>query len=321
MLLETSSAGAADVNFKIGAKASATQASGNYTNVIRFQVVAKPNPKTIADVDYMQDFAGLTSQEKIEVINSMLEDTQYSLKDSRDNKGYSIAKLKDGNVWMTQNLDYDIDSTKTYTSGDTDLPIGTTWQPLKSTGDAWNVTSHDNSGPESHDFGDVCWDDDPAVFTYSCSQQGNNRHLGNYYNFIAATATNSFDISTNEEINVNQSICPAGWALPGENSGTLLANHYGRNPVSGQLTGTYLVWDTPMHFSLGGRYRIFPNAAPIGGYNPSLSSVSAEGHYWTSVYKNHLFSTFSVFSDNRATDGSVSAIDPYELPVRCLVRQ
>ena len=32
-----------------------------------------------------------------------------------------ISKLVDGNIWMTRNLDWDLDSSKTYTNLDTDL--------------------------------------------------------------------------------------------------------------------------------------------------------------------------------------------------------
>ena len=42
------------------------------------------------------------------------------LVDARDGKNYYVTKLKDGNVWMTQNLDFDITG-ETLTSADTDL--------------------------------------------------------------------------------------------------------------------------------------------------------------------------------------------------------
>ena len=35
-------------------------------------------------------------------------------KDIRDEKEYYVTRLEGGNVWMTQNLDLDIDETKTY---------------------------------------------------------------------------------------------------------------------------------------------------------------------------------------------------------------
>ena len=62
----------------------------------------------------MQDFASLTSSEKTAVLASMTASAQYTLKDSRDQKDYTVAKLADGNVWMTQNLDHDIVAETTY---------------------------------------------------------------------------------------------------------------------------------------------------------------------------------------------------------------
>ena len=95
-------------NFTIAAKASATQASGDYSNVIIFTVVGNVPPKTISDLDYMQDFNSLTASEKTEVLTSMTEGQSYPLLDKRDNKTYRIAKLADGNAWMLDNLALDI---------------------------------------------------------------------------------------------------------------------------------------------------------------------------------------------------------------------
>ena len=53
--------------------------------------------------------------------NVELLDSELQVIDIRDDKVYWIAKLRDGNCWMTQNLDLDIDETKTYTHWNTDL--------------------------------------------------------------------------------------------------------------------------------------------------------------------------------------------------------
>ena len=52
-------------------------------------------------------------------------ETEEKLVDIRDNKLYYVSKLKDGHCWMTQNLDLEIDTTRTYTHNDTDLG----WDP------------------------------------------------------------------------------------------------------------------------------------------------------------------------------------------------
>ena len=111
-------------NFTIAAKAGQTQASGEYTNVINFRSVANVSTDiSITDLTYMQDIAKLTDVEQQILLSSMVEDQQYQLKDKRDNNIYYVAKLKDGNIWMTQNLDLCIgcSGTVALTSENTDL--------------------------------------------------------------------------------------------------------------------------------------------------------------------------------------------------------
>lgn len=100
--------GTSNTSFTIAAKASDTQASGDYKNIIIFTVVSNIIPMTINDLEYMQDFATLSASDKTSVLNSMVEGQSYSLKDKRDNKSYRIAKLADGNAWMLDNLALDI---------------------------------------------------------------------------------------------------------------------------------------------------------------------------------------------------------------------
>lgn len=47
-----------------------------------------------------------------EICSNSAEHESKQLIDTRDNKSYWVAKLKDGNCWMTQNLDYDGYGTK-----------------------------------------------------------------------------------------------------------------------------------------------------------------------------------------------------------------
>lgn len=140
--------GTNNTNFTIAAKASSTQVSGDYSNVIIFTVVGNvpPAPKTISDLDYMQDFNSLTASEKTEVLTSMTEGQSYPLLDKRDNKTYRIAKLADGNAWMLDNLALDIvEVSLTKLKGNTNAS-DTTLEYLKGThvrGDG-NITGDTN---------------------------------------------------------------------------------------------------------------------------------------------------------------------------------
>ncbi|MBR6505382.1 hypothetical protein IKT18_00870 [Candidatus Saccharibacteria bacterium] len=166
---------------------------GTYSGVtITYIAIANfacnPDATTIQEAVCMQDFAG---PNRDQIVNSMTSETQYTLIDKRDKKSYTIAKLKQYTpagggkstralkygVWMTQNLDLDLDSNTTYTNEDTDLgynPItqqyGTaSWKPSRSTyttAGTWglfNQSAFDGNlpggfaYPESYDPGDKYW--------------------------------------------------------------------------------------------------------------------------------------------------------------------
>ena len=72
------------------------------------------------NITYMQE---ITSANKSTVLSNMASNTQYVLKDERDGRPYCVAKLADGNIWMTQNLDLEIggENVAALTSENTDL--------------------------------------------------------------------------------------------------------------------------------------------------------------------------------------------------------
>ena len=120
---------------------------------------------------------------------------QRTLYDIRDGNSYTIAKLPDGNCWMTQNLALgSTEGTMTLTSADSNvsnsfvLPVVQT-----SEGETWvSDTEH----------------------VYATG----NEDYGNYYNWYTATAgTGTGDMvspSASDLINASSSICPKGWRLP-----------------------------------------------------------------------------------------------------------
>ncbi len=146
--LKTSSGPSVDVNgddikFKIAAKASESKPSGDYHNVINFNVVAAPTTMDFAAafesagktrlLGYyqMQDMTG-------DICSAVeVEEDEIQLIDNRDNKVYWVAKLADGNCWMTQNLDHDIiTDTNFYTYNNTDIGHG----PTTNTSATWTAT-------------------------------------------------------------------------------------------------------------------------------------------------------------------------------------
>ncbi|MBR3386297.1 hypothetical protein IKG68_01900 [Candidatus Saccharibacteria bacterium] len=173
------------------------------------------------------------------------------LVDARDGKNYYVTKLKDGNVWMTQNLDFDItgplDSTTTNLTVSGEAPYVTdytkdnttgiiTWTPSATTISAPAInqafTWSDNpNNPESVDLGDWYYRSDyynnddcsgqgcnyytgnaGSQFSQTPGTNGAHSHVGNYYNWSAAVA--SSNTSGYDSGNAVNSLCPANWNLP-----------------------------------------------------------------------------------------------------------
>ena len=115
------------IDFKIAAKASSTQASGTYTGVINFTTVSNVAPMSLLDSFIASGAEQLNGYFKMQDMthsicsNVDIEESELQLIDVRDNKIYWVAKLKDGNCWMTQNLDLDMSSNTTLNSDTTDL--------------------------------------------------------------------------------------------------------------------------------------------------------------------------------------------------------
>ena len=294
-------------------------------------VICNPEAEDIEDAVCLQDFAG---EHRDDIVDSMTAETHYTLKDSRDGKSYTIAKYAVGNndydVWMTQNLDLDLDSSRTYTNADTDIGYNTTtgkyeaasWMPLRSTyattqsqthqwcnGGTWSANNSGgvhctgNETPESYDPGDLYWDkngsgawnytyyENSCVYTTNtpvCDQTLNpiaglvtsstnsipQYHLGNYYNWAAAVASNDSSVYGEDDV-VEQSICPAGWTLPrggfGEDTHYALWIAYGFSLPMNWSTGDYL-YDGPLYVASSGYFE-----------DGVLIEIMREGVYWESV--------------------------------------
>ena len=193
------------------------------------------------------------------MVNVLDEPGQTQLIDTRDNKIYWATKLQDGHCWMTQNLDLNLSTSVTLTNANTDLNTVTSWTPARSTINAVTNTStagsitgwnNDNNTPYSVDTGDYYWNNATFYPSANCSytvggvqyqgcnyvtkadanwknyfattpyqSNGTHGHVGNYYNFSAAVASNntsSYTANTLANIanNPPNSICPKGWRLP-----------------------------------------------------------------------------------------------------------
>ena len=285
---------------------------------VRCVVGSSGNPKNFDDLAYMQDFADLTATERAEVLDSMTLEQQYQLTDSRDGKVYYIAKLADGNVWMTQNLDLDLDANTTYTPADTDIPDD--WTPMRTTHAANDSTwVEDKYTPESRDVGNLCWtgvfnpelEVDPDDLVVDCTNGNMHYHIGNYYNWTAAVAMNDSSSHIADYDDVNQSICPAGWMLPKNSYAYMEDSIYELGEAyslsSGESGNAHLA---PVYFTYSGSRSEFPG------------SVGVSGDYWSSVVYN-LNASYDSFTSANGDD----LFSPFDSmfryhgsSVRCLAR-
>ena len=302
------------------------RSAGNFVRCI-----ARTPKWSIDELGHMQDFATLSSDAKADVLNSMAEGEQYQLTDSRDDKVYYISKLADGNVWMTQNLDFDIvNGGADINSINTDVPANWTGAGHLNNTYATEYDSWDHLGryPESYDAGDLCWDgsigfnDDAEWYQYTVPCTDRHYHVGNYYNWTAAVALEDagmyFDpeeSAGNDDVDVNQSICPAGWMLPkdgissGSGSYEYLVN---QQHLTGGISGN--IYQAPAYFVYGGWY-----------YGGIPDYFGGEGFYLTSAY---LFGNYGTMGNMAFDEYDSNPIrfnversndDGYSL--RCLVRK
>ena len=333
-----SSATGASLTTTYAAYISKTQQADTYNGKVKYTlvhpadhaapIICNSNATTISEAVCLQDFAHVSETNRNSIIASMAPEQQYTLKDSRDGKTYTIAKYQVGDpgnydVWMTQNLDLDLEVGITYTNEDTDIGYNTTtssydiaaWTPIRSTYPATSTHIRQwceggirdlnddhcryNNTPESYDPGNLYWNATEGDFSdwdayYAscdfssslpvCDQTKNpistfvstassipQYHLGNYYNWAAALASNDSSIYSNNDP-VEQSICPAGWTLPRfgvDDSFSALWGKYGFNRYPKE--GDNKLWASPLYF------------APTGTFDSMLYSLGDFGGFWSSA--------------------------------------
>lgn len=308
-LISTSSPTEADTyNLTFGTKVDTSLPSGTYSNDVVVSVVA--NPAFVPVFDGIQTMQEMTST----ICADAAENDTAQLTDTRDGKKYWVTKLKDGNCWMTQNLDLDLTNGTPLTPEDSD--VSSNWNPPRTTEQPGTITSADiNTETYSWDLGMYVKSDPDGYSNYcdgvkglsdaDCTSAGwtnvssmtpmddgnatdvisgstYNAHylVGNLYQWNAATAGTGDTITSQD---ATDSICPKGWQLPtsnNSNSGSFqaLMNAYS---ISSNSAGSTAIAQTPLYFNPSGyvgsgslRY-----AGDAGGYWSSTAYSSTSGAY------------------------------------------
>ena len=245
-ILTSDVAAVSSINLYFGAMADDSITSGTYEETVVINVVTNVAPD---EPIYMQDVD--------EWGESLEVGDEITVRDARDEKEYTVKKMPDGHIWMTQNLDHDINMDYPYGPANTDIP--SSWNPGASTKQSSNTTWVNSKVIESYDPGDLYWNGEINTAqdstNYVADSGDSHYHLGNYYNFAAALAVNDASSYNGASQLVNQSICPAGWTLPRPGSGDdtfyALLEEYGFTTSS--INGSNEeAWDAPLYFALTG---------------------------------------------------------------------
>lgn len=217
--------------------------------------------------------------------------------DSRDGKGYYIARLADGQCWLLENLRLDISdpavqakltSTTTNATDETlnYLKNGGGSSPYPVSGVIAKTAS---SGSWTNDYANpyiATQYEDTIQAAYGSSPAGK---IGIYYNYCAASAGSYCYAENSSSGNASQDICPAGWRMPtGGASGEYQALFaaYSSNvanfqsalstPLSGSfISGTTINQGTYGRFWSSTR----SNGSNMYGLGVASSAVAPQDHY------------------------------------------
>ena len=335
-IISTSSPTKADTyNLTFGTKVDTSLPSGTYSNDVVVSVVANPAyVPSLSQIDNMQE---MTSA----ICAASAENETKQLMDTRDGKKYWVTKLKDGNCWMTQNLDLDLSTKETITPEDSD--VSRSWAPANNTLTDGTQTTSDYEAEWSWDLGDYVltipnagtscgisgisdfgdctsvgfqsvagmtpMTDGDAADVISGNTYNAHYHVGNHYTWNAATAgTGGADVVGED---ATDSICPKGWQLPtsnNSNSGSFqaLANAYS---ISGNATGGTALVSAPLYFVRSG----YVNSG-------SLGAAGFRGDYWSSTASSRTSFAYELYFYSGPVTPSRSTSRYYGQSVRCLAK-
>ncbi|MBR3264057.1 hypothetical protein IKF94_02400, partial [Candidatus Saccharibacteria bacterium] len=188
-----------------------------------------------------------------------------TLTDTRDGNTYTVKKLADGNIWMTENLKL---TNVTLSSSDSNLPTGTTFNLPASSTARWCTTSNTTNCDGTANVLD-------ATDTSISGQGSAQSNYGVYYNWFAATAgEGTYSKSSGS---VSRDICPKGWRLPtGGDSGEFqsLYSKYNTSALMRKATGG------PAFVLSGSRY------------GSSTYDQGSYGYYWSSTANNNNYAYY-----------------------------
>ena len=260
---------------------------------------------------------------------SVGKNTITALTDSRDGNIYTVARLADGNCWMTENLRLSSDATISTTNTNNPVTVdnnvaiknndSNTSAHLSPTSDSWCQSgisecydqSYLNTNNTVLTIASPIFNQD---FTSSSHKNFDDQiySYSNYYNWYSATAGNGIYSKTSGE--VSGDICPTRWRLPVG----------GETEISGSFSGL----DATMGGTGSGQsssvasnnWRSFPNNFVYSG-SQGGSSVYYRGnggYYWSSTANGTSGADLLNFSSIYVGPGTVTYGKSSGYSVRCV---
>ncbi len=304
-----------------GAKISTDLPYGTYRGTVGFVATSEIPSQTIFDITTMQEMkpelchnTTTPTKEATELTYIHTKDKnkvpRTILKDLRDGKKYLVSKLADGNCWMSQNLELDLDPNKPLTADNTDLGLNkdSTWIPDRKTqntaGIPWDKKGTDGAR-SYHPPKTESYYQNGITKSDKSSHAGDPHYAwertGNYYNWIAATAG-----SGTGNYPANNSICPKGWELPYGGKYGYLFETYGflSNPANAKK-----LTQSPFNMLRSGLYNWYDGVV----YNQGINGYLPTGYFDSNTLKvMHLdFNTNNITPLKEGDKGD-------GLPVRCI---
>ena len=333
--------------FKIAAKAGATQASGTYTNVVNFYAVTNVGPMSLLDAFIASDAEQINGYYKMQdmtssicnAVDNSLIPSELQLIDERDNKLYWVAKLADGNCWMTQNLD--LAGGTVLSADDTDVDSSyissfTTSNNLTKTNDTLVLPASAVKNSDNNNLTDSSqFSINNYAYVYNsgnttgCGASGQNIPCYSYYSWDVATLGSGRSIST-DNTDAPYSICPKGWKLPSTYNGSgtaaeatdfraLMIALGGSNSIQ-----TYNSSTSPTGAAMYNAIKAgtAPNFLLAGYYNSgSFYYGGSYGFYWPSTSSSSSSNARLLTFKSSDVDSASGDSRRYGFSVRCLLRQ
>ena len=332
----TTSTGGVKLTTTYAAYISKTQPADTYSGQVKYALVhphntTKPTkPVTIATAEYLQEVNSCPAD--------LSEEQVYTLKDSRDEQEYKVAKLKDGKCWMVENLN--IAGGTTLSSEDTDFDSG---YSLPST-NGWAVANNklvlptsaiknteNNNLTESSQF-DVNYTD---IYNYAyVFNSGNKTNCGendtqntpcySYYSWDTATLGSGRSISS-DNTDADYSICPKNWRLPTSRSSKTFDASIAEDSDFYNLATNYDIsigdWrQATSNFNNQVGPNTTPNFLRTGYYfSGRLDAAGILGWFWSSTSAPNSNVAYSMMFNQGYINSASGMERSFGLSVRCLL--